>query len=255
MVFYFPDDAMNIKYFVSLTVEERQYLDNITSKGKLSARVIKRAHILLMSDQRQHEDKLIADSLSVSTSTVYRTKRNFVEHGLDTALEESSRPGMARKLDANQEALLVSLACSEPPAGSCRWTLTLLTDKLITLTEIEPVSTETIRRRLQENDLKPWQKKMWCIGSMNAKYIAQMEHILDLYAEQSDDLYPVVNFDEAGKQLVGQVKEPIATKPTAVAKEDYEYKREGMANIYVFFDRHRGWRKTKVTENKKAVDL
>ena len=248
-------DAMNIKYIVTLNDKERQHLEDITSKGKSLARVIQRAHILLMSDKRQHKDNDIAEFLSVSEATIYRTKRNFVDFGLEAALEEGSRIGRARKLDANQEAMLVSLACSEPPAGSCRWTLSLLAGELIALTDIDPVSTDTVRRRLKENDLKPWQKKMWCIGSMNADYVAQMEHILDLYAEPEDELRPIVNFDEAGKQLVGHVKEPLQTKPASVAKEDYEYKREGVENIYMFFDRHRGWRKVKVTETKKAVDF
>ena len=68
------------------------------------------------------------------------------------------------------------------PEGLCRWTLNLIADKFISLNDMEVVSTETIRRRFKENDLKPWQKKMWCVGKMNADYVAQMEHILDLYA-------------------------------------------------------------------------
>lgn len=81
---------------------------------------------------------------------------------------------------------------------------------------------------------------MWCIGKLDAGYIARMEHILDLYAEPADSNRPIINFDEAGKQLVEQVNEPVFAKPGAVAKEDYEYKRAGMKNIFMFFDRHRG---------------
>lgn len=96
---------------------------------------------------------------------------------------------------------------------------------------------------------------MWCIGHMDATYIARMEHILDLYAEPRDEQRPIINFDEAAKQLVEQVNEPQSSKPGSVAKEDYEYQRAGMANIFMCFDRHRGWRNTKVTEHKTAIDF
>jgi len=259
MIFYHGthsrDNAMNIKYIVELTEEERAYLLELTSKGKGKARMIKRANILLMADRRQNDEEQIAELLSVGSSTIYRTKRDFVEEGLEVALEEGKRLGQPRKLDANREALLVSIACSKPPEGRCQWTLSLLTDELITLTEGEPVSRETVRRRLKDNALKPWQKKMWCISSMNADYVAQMEHVLDLYAEAPDSKRPVVNFDEAMKQLVSDVSEPSPVQSGQPAKIDYEYKRAGMANIFMFFDRHRGWRKAKVTQYKKSPDF
>lgn len=96
---------------------------------------------------------------------------------------------------------------------------------------------------------------MWCIEKLDAAYIARMEHILDLYAESADPKRPVINFDEAGKQLVDHVNEPILMKPGKVSKNDYDYQRAGMANIFMFFDRHRGSRKAKVTDRKTAVDF
>lgn len=246
---------MNVKYLVELTVDERQQLLETTTKGRQPARVIKRANILLMADGRQYTDSEISEALSVGTSTVYRIKRDCVEYGLDVALVEDDRPGVARKLDANQEALLVSIACSEPPKGRSRWTLQLLADRLVTLTDHEDLSVETIRRRLKEKQLKPWQKKMWCIPKLDADYVAQMEHILDLYAEPANTERPVVNFDEALKQLVADTRKPKPMKPGQTAKEDYEYRRVGIANIFLFFDRHRGWRKVKSTEHKGNVDF
>ena len=246
---------MNVKYKVTLSQSEQAELEQLTSQGKQAVRLIKRAQILLMSNQNSYEDQEIADILSISPSTIYRTKRDFVEYGLKEALEEQARPGQPRKLNNHQEALLVAIACSEPPQGRCRWTLNLLSDQLITLSELETISIETIRRRLKDNDLKPWQKKMWCIGKLDAAYIARMEHTLDLYAEPADPRRPIVNFDEEGKQLVEQVNKPIAMKPGFLAKEDYEYQRAGVTNIFMFFDRHRGWRKTKVTDTKTAVDF
>jgi len=246
---------MPVKYKVVLKTEEKSKLIEITQKGKHPVRRIKRAQILLMSDQRQASDQSISEALSVGLSTIYRTKRNFVEYGLEAALEESCRTGQPRKLDANKEALLVSIACSSPPEGRCRWTLNLLSDRLIALTDLESISVETIRSRLKNNDLKPWQKKMWCLGKLDAQYIARMEHILDVYAEPADEKRPIVNFDEAGKQLVSPVNEAKPVKPGSVAKEDYEYQREGIKNIFMHVDRHRGWRKVKVTDHKKYQDF
>lgn len=249
------DNAMNIKYVVALNEDEKISLTQLLSKGKASARMLKRANILLMSDKRKYKDKEISAVLNVSTSTIYRTKKRFVEEGLVEALNEGARQGMPRKLDANQEALLISLACTKPPKGCARWTLSLIAEKFILLSDVEPVSVETIRRRFKENDLKPWQKKMWCVGKMNADYVAQMEHILDLYAQPKNVKQPIVNFDEAMKQLVSDITSPSQTKRGQVARMDYEYKRVSVANIFMFFDRHRGWRKAKATSTKKANDF
>jgi hypothetical protein len=160
-----------------------------------------------------------------------------------------------RKLDANQEALLVSIACSEPPEGRSRWTLQLLRDRMIVLTYFKVLSIETIRRRLDEKELKPWQKKMWCIPKLDAEFVAQMEHIPDLYAEPPNSARPIINFDEALKQLVADTRRPKRVKPESPAREDYEYRRVGTANIFLFLDRHRGWRKAKPTEPKGNADF
>ena len=145
---------MNIKYLVELSNEEKTLLVDLIAKGKTSARKLKRANILLMSNNRMSQDKEISSALNVGTATIYRTKKQFVEDGLEAALNEGARSGMPRCLDGNQEALLIALACSKPPEGLCRWTLSLITEKLVALTEIDDVSTETVRRRFKENDLK-----------------------------------------------------------------------------------------------------
>ena len=96
---------------------------------------------------------------------------------------------------------------------------------------------------------------MWCLPALDAEFIAQMEHVLDLYAEPAHEKRPVVNFDEAMKQLIADTREPVRMKPGQPARQDYEYSRKGIANLFVFFDRHRGWRKVKPTKQKCAVDF
>lgn len=249
------DTAMPIQYKVTLTNEEKQQLQSIVSQGKSSARKIKRAQILIQSSNGCYDNQVLIDAFGVSNSTIARVRRNFVEDGLEAALSEGGRSGQPRKLTAKDEAILVATACSTPPEGRARWTLSLLGEKLVTLSDIDNVSVETIRQRLKDNDLKPWQKKMWCLKNFDAPFIAQMEDILDLYAEEPDGKRPIVNFDEAGKQLVDHVNPPKLAKPGVVAKEDYEYERVGVTNIFMHFDRHRGWRKVKVTNKKDAIEF
>ena len=246
---------MHITYRVSLTSAERSYLESFTSQGKQRVRALKRAQVLLLADGGSRREEEIVEALGVSTSTVYRVKRAFVEYGLEAALREGVRPGRPRKTRAHEDALLVSIACSTPPAGRCRWTLSLLAERWVALTAMKEVSLECIRQRLKANQLKPWQLKMWCVGQLDAAYIAQLEHILDLYAEPPCPERPLVNVDEAGKQLVGEVHEGRPLAPGQVSKVDYEYERKGVANIYLCFDRHRGWRHAKVTHTKKAADF
>lgn len=245
---------MNIHYIVELTREEREDLLALTSKGKLSARKQKRAQILLLADHGE-SDVRITEILSVSTSTIYRTKRAFVEDGIEQSLNERQRSGRPRKLDGKEEALVVATACSKPPEGNARWTLKLLADRIVVSTDHESLSPQTIMRRLSENELKPWQKKMWCIPKFDAKFVAQMEAVLDLYAVPPNPKKPVVNFDEGMKQLVEETRCPIPMKPGHPKKYDYEYRRGGVANIFLFFDRHRGWRHAKATTRKTAVDF
>ena len=110
---------MNIRYHVGLTETERRELAALTSGGKHSARKLKRAQILLAADAGLSDDE-IAAAVAVGGSTVYRTKRRFVEGNLEAALSEEPRAGADRKLTGNEEALLIATACSNPPAGCAR---------------------------------------------------------------------------------------------------------------------------------------
>ncbi len=112
-----------------------------------------------------------------------------------------------------------------------------------------------MRRRLAENDLKPWRRDMWCIPEVDAEYVARMEDVLDLYAEEPDPKRPVVCFDESPTQLIGEVREPIPAKPGQLERFDCEYRRNGTANLFVFLDAHKSWRKVKVTDRRAAQDF
>jgi transposase len=245
---------MNLRYRVELSQVEHDELKGLLSGGKHAVRKIKRAQILLAADAGASDEE-IATSVGVGGSTVYRTKRRFVLGNLELALREEPRPGAERKLSGKEEALLVATACSSPPEGRARWTIDLLAGAMVRLTEHDSISRDTVRRRLAENELKPWRKDMWCIPKVDAEYVARMEDVLDLYAEAPDPKRPVVCFDESPTQLIGEVRQPIPAEPGQIERYDCEYKRNGTANLFVFLDAHRSWRKVKVTDSRAAVDF
>jgi transposase len=244
---------MNVRYRVELNQSERAELATILSGGKHAARKLKRAQILLAADAGSSDEE-IARSVAVGGSTVYRTKRRFVEGNLQRALSEEARPGADRKLTGKQEALLVATACASPPQGRARWTLDLLAGAMVKLTEHESLSRETVRRRLAENDLKPWRRDMWCIPLVNGEYVARMEDVLDLYAEPANPKRPVVCFDESPVQLIGEARQPIPAEPGRCERYDCEYRRNGTVNLFVILDVHRPWRRVKVTQRRTAED-
>jgi transposase len=245
---------MNVRYRVTLETSERVQLVAMVLGGRAAVRKLKRAQILLAADAGSTDEE-IARNVAVGTSTVYRVKQRFVEHGLERALNEAPRPGADRKFDAMDESLLIAVTCSKPPGGRARWTLQLLADEMVRLTSHDSVSIETIRRRLGEIDLKPWREKMWCIPKVDGEFVARMEDVLALYAEPPDVRRPVVCFDETPRQLIGEERVPIPAEPGKLRRYDYEYVRNGTSNVFMFVDVNRPWRHAKVTDRRTAADF
>lgn len=245
---------MNVKYIVELSEAERKSLQTFVNNGSKLARKIKRAQVLLAADQG-YQDKDIAELVGVGTSTVYRTKKRFVERPFEVVLDDEPRPGGSRKLTGKEEALLVATACSKPPKGRARWTMQLLADAFVSMTDHSSLSGETVRRRLGEKKIKPWQQKMWCIPNIDAEYVARMEDVLDLYSDEPGPDDPVVCFDESPVQLIGEARVPIAASPGKPARIDYEYRRNGTANLFVFLNAHKPWRHVKVTDHRESGDF
>ena len=146
---------MQKKYRVTLTSEEGEQLSRLVARGKAAARTLTHARILLKADQAEGgpawSDARIAEALDVGLSTVHRVRQAFVAEGLEAALHRRRPTGRQyRKLDGAQEALLVALACSPPPEGRQRWTLTLLADRLVELQVVDSISPECVRTTLKK---------------------------------------------------------------------------------------------------------
>ena len=144
----------NQKHEVQLSPKERKKLLAVVSKGRNKAAVIRRAHILLKTDEGK-TDAEISQALYISEQTVRRTRMRYCEEGLQSALEDKPQPQPALKLDQEKEAYLVALACSKPPAGRKRWTLELLAKQLITDGIVEHIVPETVRLTLKKTVSNP----------------------------------------------------------------------------------------------------
>jgi transposase len=141
-------------HVVKLSQEERDRLLALTRRGTTSVRMIRRAHVLLLADEGI-KDETIASIVKGSVSTVERTRKRFIQAGLDAALKEKPRPGADRRLDGHAEAHLVALACSTPPEGRQQWTMQLLADRLVELDLVDSISDETVRRTLKKTTSSP----------------------------------------------------------------------------------------------------
>jgi homeodomain-containing protein len=143
------------KHLVKLSVDERERLTALIRTGTASAHVQRHARILLKADCSDGspacDDATIAAAVEVSRPTVERVRRTFTIAGLDAALQRKSWTGPSRrKLDGAQEAQLARLACSPPPKGAERWTLTLLADKLVELKVVDSIARDTVRLTLKK---------------------------------------------------------------------------------------------------------
>jgi len=144
----------NVKYVVRLTEKERDELQGIVRRGKVAAAKRTRAQVLLKADAGLEGsgpvDEQVAEALGVSTRSVNRVRKAYVEEGLSAIERQPRREQPRRKLDGAAEAHLVAVACSPPPAGQARWTLRLLSDKLVELQVVESISRECVRQTLKK---------------------------------------------------------------------------------------------------------
>ncbi len=150
---------MNKKYIVRLTDTERGLLDGLVNTGTGAARTLTHARILLKADCGPDgpawTDTMISAALDVSIPTIERVRRTLVLDGFDAALQRKPQPPRPRKLDGHQEAQLIALTCSPAPEGHTRWTLRLLADTLVELTDLDGLAPETVRQILKKTNSNP----------------------------------------------------------------------------------------------------
>ena len=145
------------KYPVELSDDDRAELEAFIQSGEQPVRATQRAHILLMADDGVF-DREIAEALGCAEPTPYQIRKRYHERGIDAVRRKAPNRTYEHKFDAEAEARLIALVCSDPPAGRFRWTLRLLADELVGLDEVEfdNISHETVHKTLsQKRELHP----------------------------------------------------------------------------------------------------
>ena len=142
------------KYHVTLSSDERQHLQAIIAKRNAKSQAVKRAYVLLAADENQPDwlkDEQIKATYQVSIRSIERLRERFVEDGLEIALNGKKREKYKEKVfDGAVEAHVVALRCSQPPAGHARWTVRLLAQKMVELEYVETIGRETVRKMLKK---------------------------------------------------------------------------------------------------------
>ena len=147
-----------IRYTVKLIKAEVEELQGIINKGSHTSQTFRTAYILLNCDEGEYSEKVsneqISKVLKVGMRTIDRVKKKFIEEGFEAALERRTSARVYEpKVDGDIEAKLVTLCCSEPPAGFAKWSLRLLADKMVELQYIENISHVTVRSILKKMNL------------------------------------------------------------------------------------------------------
>lgn len=219
------------------------------------------ANVLLMADDNavagRWRDEDISQALNMHINTVASIRKKFVLEGVKPALQRKYRetPPNPPKLDGKQEAHLIAICCSDPPAGRVRWTMQLLAKELVARKIIISISRETIRNRLNLIELHPWKTQRFCIPEEDLpRFIAQMEDVLDVYSEPPDPNIPLICMDEASVELTGDLYPSIPAKPGQPKKEDYHYERNGVEAIFMFVDPIAGWRRVSNRPQRTRLD-
>lgn len=245
------------KYAVRLTPEERMELEQTVTTGKAAARRLSHARILLLADREECSDEEIVSAVGTSLRTVERVRKRLVTEGVEAAIDHRPQPPRPDKVKirGDVEQKLIELACSDPPRGRSHWTLRLLADEIVVLGLAKTVCVETVRQALHKNDIKPWIVKAWCTPPQaDAEFVWRMEDVLQTYMQPYNPRYPVVCFDEASKQLFGEVKPPRRVGPGRPAHRDYEYERKGVCHQLMMCEPIRGWRHVRVTPRRTRLD-
>ena len=196
-----------------------------------------------------------AEVVGMTPKTVINICQSYQKGGLVSALNDNPRPGQPIKFDDRIKSRIIAIVCSEPPEAFDRWTLELLQEKVVLDKIVSSISKEKLRIILHEHDIKPWQYTMWCVPNLNKEFIEKMEDVLDVYESPRDDSRPVICIDEKPVQLLSDVREGLPVREGCSRKVDYEYKRKGMANVFMGLEPKKGVFQARVTENRTGREF
>jgi hypothetical protein len=239
---------------IILKKNELAKIKTLTKKGLEDVRVVKRA-LILKSRHMGISTEDIVELLDVDSKTVSNTLNNFLEFDFDISIYDAPRTGRPIEINDREKANIVAMVCSNPPDGYARWTIDLIAEESVKRGHVESISKGKIQVVLQEHELKPWREKMWCVPTLDAEYIERMEDVLKVYEKNYDSNIPVICIDEKPVALIGDKHERTPLAPGKIAKKDYEYSRNGSANVFCAVEPLAGNFYNKVTERRTRVDF
>jgi putative transposase len=153
------------EYVIRLTDEARQQLEGLVRSGTRSVRVVRRAQILLKSDEGLTDEEIV-EQLGCGERTVRNVRKRYCAEGLGRSLIDAPRSGRPPTFTHRQQQRVIALACTAPPDGHCRWTLELLCEQAAERGFVESVSKSEVALWLKDHDLKPWRKKLGAFRSL-----------------------------------------------------------------------------------------
>ena len=247
-----------LKYIITLTPKDQKTLKSIVSKGVNSARTIKRANFLLRYAAYENDDMSMAKLLEViglSKSTLHNILKDYLERGIDCIYRKKRKtPPIEAKITGDVEAHLIALACHTPPEGYCKWTLRLLSEKMVQMKYIDSISHTSVGNVMKKNCLKPHLVEEWCIPKeQSADFAACMEDVLEVYSRPYDEHFPVVCMDEKPLQLLSDARSGHRKK-NGTYIQDSEYVRNGTCSIFLFTEPLSGFRYATALERRTKVD-
>jgi len=150
-----------IKYRIYLTAEERQQLEAMVSKGKRKATDMRKAHVLLASDETtgRQSESAISGAYHLSIKTVERIRQQFCQRGMDIFSPQPRHTRSDKKIDGSVEAHILAICCSEPPAGQSRWKLQLIADRVVELGIVDHLSSTSVATVLKKTNSSPGASK------------------------------------------------------------------------------------------------
>ena len=246
------------KIIITLSPEDQDVLNLIISKGSAPARTIRRAHILLKSNSgggNQYAPSELADLFDTTKQTVNRVQKEYRANGIECIYRKKREtPPVESKITGEIEAHLIALACHNPPEGYCRWTLRLLSERIVQMNYIDSISHTTVGKVLKENSLKPHLVEEWCIPKeQSADFAACMEDVLEVYSRPYDERCPVVCMDEKPLQLLAHARKGYRKKDGTMI-QDSEYIRNGTCSIFLFTEPLAGFRHAMALEHRTKID-
>lgn len=239
---------------ITLTTAELEEIKIITKKEVKGPQIIIRAQILKFRHLKVTTCE-ICKLLGTSSKTVTNTLNNYIELGFDRAIQDDYRSGRPIKFDDRDKANIIAMVCTDPPEGYARWTIDLIMEESIKNGHVDSISKSKIRIILQEHEFKPWREKMWCVPNLNEEYIERMEDVLQVYEAAYNDKEPVVCVDEKPVALIGDKHIKEKAKPGKLGLKDYEYTRNGSANVFCAVEPLKGKYINKVTSNRKGSEF